>query len=164
MIHKVQLLKQIIKNEKLWIVFFHPQNYDALNTQLSSETAQLHAEHVDTEKEVKKLEQKWQDLKLEYDRAEMLLEKARQESEELPKDRKATDGKQATTLRETLALQLREQENVYAKLKNVSFFWTVIQVYQKFLAFLRNAIIYKQPKKIAANRLKCGRTWVNFLS
>lgn len=89
-----------------------------MNTQLSSETAQLHAEFVETEKEVKKLEQKWQDLKLEYDRAEMLLEKARQESEDSPKDRK-TDGEKQATLRETLALQLREQENVYTKLKTV---------------------------------------------
>lgn len=95
------------------------QNYDALNTQLSSETAQLHAEYVDTEKEVKKLEQKWQELKLEFDRADMLLEKARQESEESPKKRKSVDGK-PITLRETLTMQLREQENVYAKLKNVS--------------------------------------------
>lgn len=89
-----------------------------MNTQLSSETAQLHAEFVETEKEVKKLEQKWQDLKLEYDRAEMLLEKARQESEDSPKDRK-TDSEKQATLRETLALQLREQENVYTKLKTV---------------------------------------------
>lgn len=94
------------------------QNYDALNTQLSSETAQLHGEFNDTEKEVKKLEQKWQDLKLDYDRAEMLLEKAREESEESPKKRKSLDEKSGT-LRETLSLQLREQENVYAKLKNV---------------------------------------------
>jgi hypothetical protein len=76
---------------------------------------------VDTEKEVKKLEQKWQDLKQEFDRAEMLLEKARAESEESLKDRKNGNLKQAT-LRETLALQLREQENVYAKLKNVGNF------------------------------------------
>lgn len=95
------------------------QNYDALNTQLSSETAQLHAEFVETEKEVRKLEQKWQDLKMEYDRAEMLLEKARQESEESPRPRKTSDVKQAT-LRETLTLQLREQENIYSKLRNVS--------------------------------------------
>jgi predicted nuclease with TOPRIM domain len=95
------------------------QNYDALNTQLSSETAQLHAEYVDTEKEVKKLEQKWQELKLEYDRAEMLLEKAIQESEESPRKRRTAEGK-PVTLRETLTMQLREQENIYAKLKTVS--------------------------------------------
>jgi hypothetical protein len=89
-----------------------------LNTQLSSETAQLHAEYVETEKEVKKLEQKWQDLKLAYDRAEMLLEKAREESEDSPKERKKNEVKQST-LRETLSMQLREQENAYSKLRNV---------------------------------------------
>jgi peptidoglycan hydrolase CwlO-like protein len=91
-----------------------------LNTQLSSETAQLHAEYVETEKEVKKLEQKWQDLKLAYDRAEMLLEKAREESEDLPKERKKNEVKQST-LRETLSMQLREQENAYSKLRNVRY-------------------------------------------
>lgn len=89
-----------------------------MNTQLSSETAQLQAELVDSEKEVKKLEQKWQELKLEYERAEMLLEKARQESEDSPSKRKQLDGK-PTTLKETLTMQLREQENIYAKFKNV---------------------------------------------
>lgn len=94
------------------------QNYDALNTQLSSETAQLHAEYNDTEKEVKKLEQKWQELKLEYDRAEMLLDKATRETDDSPNSRKKSEDK-PTTLRETLTLQLREQENNYAKLKIV---------------------------------------------
>lgn len=56
---------------------------------------------------------------MEYDRAEMLLEKARQESEDSStRDRRNADGK-TTTLRETLTLQLREQENIFAKLKNV---------------------------------------------
>lgn len=95
------------------------QNYDALNTQLSSETAQLYAEYNDTEKEVKKLEQKWQELKLDYDRAEMLLEKARLETESSPLNLKS-DGGQPRTLKETLTLQLREQENIYSKLKIVS--------------------------------------------
>lgn len=90
-----------------------------MNTQLSSETAQLHAEFNDTEKEVKKLEQKWQELKLEYDRAEMLLDKATQESEDSPNNRKKSGDDKPTTLRETLTLQLREQENIYGKLKNV---------------------------------------------
>lgn len=89
-----------------------------MNTQLSSETAQLHAEFIDTEKEVKKLEQKWQELKLEYDRSEMLLEKAKLESDENAQGRRRSDEK-PTTLRETLSMQLREQENVYGKLKNV---------------------------------------------
>lgn len=92
-----------------------------MNTQLSSETAQLHAEYVETEKEVKKHEQKWQDLKMDYDRAELLLEKARQESEESPRKRKTVDGKSGT-LRETLTIQLRDQENIYSKLKNVRIF------------------------------------------
>lgn len=96
------------------------QNYDALNTQLSSETVQLQAELNETEKEVKKLEQKWQELKMDYDRAEMLLEKARQESEDSPKNARQGDMK-PTTLKETLTLQLREQENIYAKMKNVRF-------------------------------------------
>lgn len=86
---------------------------------MSSETAQLHAEFNDTEKEVKKLEQKWQELKLEYDRAEMLLDKATQESEDSPNNRKKSGDDKPTTLRETLTLQLREQENIYGKLKNV---------------------------------------------
>jgi hypothetical protein len=63
---------------------------------------------------VKKLEQIWQDLKIDYDRVDNLLEKAKQESE-MPKDRKNT-----TTLKETLTMQLREQENIYSRLKNVS--------------------------------------------
>ncbi|CRK92406.1 CLUMA_CG005968, isoform A [Clunio marinus] len=91
-------------------------NFDALNTQLSSETAQLQAEYIETEKELKKLEQKWQDLKLDYDRAEMLLEKARLESEGSPRSRRSNEGKTGT-LKETLTLQLREQENIYSKLK-----------------------------------------------
>lgn len=67
---------------------------------------------------MKKLEQKWQELKLEYDRAEMLLEKATQESEDSPKNSKKPEEK-SMTLKETLTLQLREQENIYAKLKHV---------------------------------------------
>jgi hypothetical protein len=67
----------------------------------------------ETDKEVKKLEQKWQDLKIDFDRLEMLLQKAKQETE-TPKD------KNTTTLRETTLMQLREQENIYAKLKNVN--------------------------------------------
>lgn len=96
------------------------QNYDALNTQLSSETAQLQAEFIDTEKEVKKLEQKWQELKLEYDRAEMLLEKARLESEDSVKSVIKSTNEKPITLRETLSMQLRELESIYSKLKNVS--------------------------------------------
>lgn len=97
------------------------QTYDALNTQLSSETVQLQAEFNETEKEVKKLEQKWQELKLDYDRAEMLLDKARHESEDAPKNVKQGDVK-PTTLKETLTMQLREQENIYARMKNVRIF------------------------------------------
>lgn len=89
-----------------------------MNTQLSSETAQLYAEHSETEKEVKKLEIHWQELKVEYDRAEMLLEKAQQETDKSPKMLKQGEG-QPRTLKETLTMQLREQENIYAKLKNV---------------------------------------------
>lgn len=80
---------------------------------------------METDKEVRKLEQKWQELKLEYDRSEMLLEKARQESDENPQARRRTDEK-PTTLRETLTMQLREQENVYGKLKNVRKFITLV--------------------------------------
>lgn len=75
------------------------------------------AEYSDTEKEVRKLEQKWQELKAEYDRSQMLLEKAREETDS-PKNHR--NGK-ATTLKETLAMQLREQENIYGRLKNVNF-------------------------------------------
>jgi hypothetical protein len=75
----------------------------------------LQAERNETEKEVKKLEQNWQDLKMDYERLEMLLEKANQESEGA-KDRKTTS---TTTLKETLVMQTREQENIYSKLKNV---------------------------------------------
>lgn len=58
---------------------------------------------------------------MEYDRAEMLLEKAREESTEMSKQQLKNDVKQ-TTLRETLSLQLREQENIYSKLRNVRIF------------------------------------------
>lgn len=115
-IYALNKSKLIHCTQSILCLIFNFQNYDALNTQLSSETAQLQAEYVETEKEVKKLEQKWQDLKLEYDRAEMLLEKARQESEDSPP--RNADGK-SSTLRETLTMQLREQENIFAKLKNV---------------------------------------------
>lgn len=69
---------------------------------------------------MKKLEQKWQELKLDYDRAEMLLEKARQESEDSPKNINKGDVK--PNLKETLTMQLREQEKIYAKFKNVRIF------------------------------------------
>lgn len=100
-------------------MYFILQNYDSLATQLSSEIAQLQGEINETEREVKKLEQKWQDLKIDYDRAEMLLEKARMESGEISPQNKR-DGKQMT-LKETLTMQLKEQENIYSKLKTVRF-------------------------------------------
>lgn len=56
---------------------------------------------------------------MEYDRAEMLLEKAQQESDKSPKMLKQGGEGQPRTLKETLTMQLREQENIYAKLKNV---------------------------------------------
>lgn len=90
-----------------------------MNAQLSSETAQLHAEKNETEMEVKKLEQHWQDLKMEYERHEMLLEKAKQESESST-EKKGT--MPSATLKETLALQIREQENLHSKFKNVNIF------------------------------------------
>lgn len=94
------------------------QNYDSLATQLSSETAQIQGEINELEREVRKLETKWQDLKLEYDRSEMLLEKARQEGGNgSPKKKK--DGKQMS-LKETLTMQLKEQEELYSKMRAVS--------------------------------------------
>ena len=91
-----------------------------MNAQLSSETAQLQAEKNETELEVKKLEQHWQDLKMEYERHELLLEKAKQESD----SSKEKNGiMPSATLKETLALQIREQENTNSKLKNVSFLY-----------------------------------------
>lgn len=107
-----------------------------MNAQLSSETAQLQAERNDTEKEVKKLEQSWQDLKMDYERLEMLLEKANQESEG-SKDRKGT----TTTLKETLIMQTREQENTYSKLKNVRNFFKNFRI--KGWKFLKNLQVFK---------------------
>lgn len=93
------------------------QNYDALSTTLSSESAQLQAEINETDKVIKRMEQKWQDLKIEYDRAELLLEKAREEMQEdnvVPGTEKSQ-----SSLKETLSLQIHEQESIFAKLKNV---------------------------------------------
>lgn len=94
------------------------QNFDSLATQLSSETAQIQGEISETEKIVRKLEQKWQDLKMEYDRAEMLLEKARQEGGKGSPRKKRGDGKQMS-LKETLTMQLKEQEDIYSKMRSV---------------------------------------------
>lgn len=55
----------------------------------------------------------WQDFKIDYERLEMLLEKAKQESEG------SNDRKSSITLKETLIMQTKEQENIYGKLKNV---------------------------------------------
>lgn len=78
--------------------------------------AELQAEKNDIEKEVKKLEQYWQDLKMEYERQEMLLEKAKQESENSKEKKPSMIN---ATLKETLGMQLKEQENIHSKLKNV---------------------------------------------
>jgi septal ring factor EnvC (AmiA/AmiB activator) len=75
----------------------------------------LQAEYNETDKELKKLEEKWKDLKTDQERLEKLLDKAKSEAEE-PNDRNPN----TSTLKETLTMQLREQENTYSRLKNVS--------------------------------------------
>ena len=67
--------------------------------------------------ELKKLEQKWQDLKMDYDRSELLLEKAREEMSE-----SSTDFIKPVSLKDTLNQQIIEQENIYTKLRNVLIF------------------------------------------
>jgi hypothetical protein len=93
-----------------------------LNTQLSAESAQLQAEINESDKEIKKLEQKWQDLKIEYDRAEVLLETARAELRSLA-NIGTSDNKKTVSLKETLNMQIREQENIFNKLRNVRYFY-----------------------------------------
>lgn len=107
---------------------------------MSSETAQLLGERNETEKEVKKLEQQWQDLKVDYERLEMLLEKAKQESES-GNDRKIS----TATLKETLIMQTREQENNYSKLKNVRIFYYFQSLLE--IAFILQQISHLQMSK-----------------
>ncbi|KAG5670735.1 hypothetical protein PVAND_000977 [Polypedilum vanderplanki] len=93
-------------------IFVQPLiSFDALNAQLSSELSSLKQEFSDTDRELRKLEEKWKDLKTDQERLEKLLEKAKTEND-------GNRNGNSTTLRETLSMQLREQENTYARLKN----------------------------------------------
>lgn len=80
---------------------------------------------------------------MSYDRSEMLLEKARQEGgNSSPK--KKRDGKQMS-LKETLTMQLKEQEDLYSKMRavrvEISFKSKKPTLYLFFLSHLcRNAI------------------------
>lgn len=64
------------------------------------------------------MEQKWQDFKIEYDRAEVLLETARAELRSMANIGN-NENKKPVTLKETLNMQIREQEHIFNKLKNV---------------------------------------------
>ena len=76
----------------------------------------MQAEINETDKEIKRMEQKWQDLKIDYDRAELLLGKAQEEMQE---GSVSGPEKGQSSLKETLNLQIHEQESIFAKLKTV---------------------------------------------
>lgn len=92
------------------------QAYNALNATLTAETAVIQNTVTDLNNDIRKLEANWKDLQSEHDRMEALLAKVQQ-------DQAGSDGDtplKRSTLRETLAEQLHEQESLAERLKKVS--------------------------------------------
>uniref|UniRef100_A0A336MSW3 CSON000794 protein n=1 Tax=Culicoides sonorensis TaxID=179676 RepID=A0A336MSW3_CULSO len=77
-------------------------SYNALNATLSAEQATMQSEINETTRNIKKLEENWQDLQVEFERLEMLLEKTREKNTQ-------------DTLRETLSQQIHQQEKLRLK-------------------------------------------------
>lgn len=72
----------------------------------------------DTDKSIKSLEQQWQELQLEFERSQLLLEKANEEIANLAAiNDEAVSGKSTRiSLKETLAQQIFEQETISKRL------------------------------------------------
>ncbi|CAD7084672.1 unnamed protein product [Hermetia illucens] len=83
--------------------------YLTLSATLDSEAKVLENENLETEKSIKELESEWNHLKLEYERAENLLERVRDEM-----NNRRPEGE--IPVKESLQNQIREQEN---KLKDL---------------------------------------------
>lgn len=92
------------------------QTYDALNATLTAEKAVIQNEIADNDKAIRKMEDEWKILQEEYERAEILLEKVRQEE-------RSTVG---ISLKDTLTKQIREQEVSLKKIQEVSY--TVLNI------------------------------------
>ncbi|XP_053682142.1 intraflagellar transport protein 81 homolog [Sabethes cyaneus] len=94
------------------------QSYDALIATLNAESAVMQTKIAEAEKAIKTLEQHWQELQLEYERSELMLEKANEEivvSAEPPGGE--SGGKPHASLKETLAQQIFEQETIGKRLQ-----------------------------------------------
>ncbi|XP_055605755.1 intraflagellar transport protein 81 homolog [Uranotaenia lowii] len=85
------------------------QSYDALIATLNAESAVMQTKITEADKAIKSLEQQWQELQLEYERSELLLEKA---GEELAAAVTDPSGKTRLSLKETLSQQIFEQETI----------------------------------------------------
>lgn len=78
-----------------------------MSATLSAEQATMQSEINETTRNIKKLEENWQDLQVEFERLEMLLESTRQKNTQ-------------DTLRETLSQQIHQQEKFRLKFGEVN--------------------------------------------
>lgn len=69
---------------------------------MTAEQATIQSDINETTRNIKKLEENWKDLQVEYERLEMLLEKSREKDTQ-------------DTLRETLSQQIYQQEKLRSK-------------------------------------------------
>jgi hypothetical protein len=94
------------------------QAYDALNATLDSEAAAIKTEINAIKTSIQRLENDWKEHKQAIERAEMLLEKADIEQQH---GISTIGGRPRMTLKETLAMQIMEQEKMLNQLQEVSF-------------------------------------------
>ncbi|KXJ81112.1 intraflagellar transport protein 81 homolog [Aedes albopictus] len=92
------------------------QSYDALVATLNAESAVMQSKITEADKSIKWLESQWQELQLEFERSELLLEKANEEIANLAALDGSTGKTARVSLKETLAQQIFEQETVGKRL------------------------------------------------
>lgn len=94
--------------------------FNAVSATLSAEQATMQTQINESTKNIKKLEENWQDLQVEYERLEMLLETTRKQDTQ-------------ETVRETLSQQIHKQEKLRVKYGEVM--KRVSRVLQLFVLF-----------------------------
>lgn len=112
---------------------------------MTAEQATIQSDINETTRNIKKLEENWKDLQVEYERLEMLLEKSREKDTQ-------------DTLRETLSQQIYQQEKLRSKYGEVRISF-LLKLWEKKLSFF-----LKEKTKLTETRelrAKQQDLWMN---
>lgn len=134
------------------MLIFNLQTFNTLNATLSAETAVMQSNVSEINNRIRKQETIWKDLQNEYNRIEILLEKANEEQQGLLKK----GNEKRTTLKETLTQQIHDQEQLAEDLSKVKLKLLRKKLKKKLIFLFSKLKLVAVIREMVNNNSVCG--------